>query len=190
MHCSTACLPRHDVAAPLSLHAQEVSCYVDYNISMPAQNLWRLVSSGACIWGIRTCGKGPGFAEKAAHKLPPPHPVGSKWCDPQLGPCSPLPYHLGLPVMVSLGTGSTISVQSPLQVARSGPLVGPDFLGRATSVLALGCPSPVSPGPECKKRPQPLSLGGAESRELWAPPASCQLQRLLSPLEAGIGTGD
>lgn len=35
---------RHDVAAPLSPHSQEVSCYVDYNISMPAQNLWRLVS--------------------------------------------------------------------------------------------------------------------------------------------------
>uniref|UniRef100_A0A8C3W3U5 Dolichyl-phosphate-mannose--protein mannosyltransferase n=1 Tax=Catagonus wagneri TaxID=51154 RepID=A0A8C3W3U5_9CETA len=33
---------RHDVAAPLSPHAQEVSCYVNYNISMPAQNLWRL----------------------------------------------------------------------------------------------------------------------------------------------------
>uniref|UniRef100_A0AC11ED22 Protein O-mannosyltransferase 1 n=1 Tax=Ovis aries TaxID=9940 RepID=A0AC11ED22_SHEEP len=32
----------HDVAAPLSPHAQEVSCYVDYNISMPPQNLWRL----------------------------------------------------------------------------------------------------------------------------------------------------
>lgn len=35
-------LNTHDVAAPLSPHAQEVSCYVDYNISMPAQNLWRL----------------------------------------------------------------------------------------------------------------------------------------------------
>ena len=35
---------RHDVAAPLSPHAQEVSCYIDYNISMPPQNLWRLVS--------------------------------------------------------------------------------------------------------------------------------------------------
>lgn len=35
---------RHDVAAPLSPHSQEVSCYVDYNISMPSQNLWRLVS--------------------------------------------------------------------------------------------------------------------------------------------------
>lgn len=36
---------RHDVAAPLNPHAQEVSCYVDYNISMPAQSLWRLVSA-------------------------------------------------------------------------------------------------------------------------------------------------
>ncbi|XP_015989350.2 protein O-mannosyl-transferase 1 isoform X6 [Rousettus aegyptiacus] len=35
-------LNTHDVAAPLSPHSQEVSCYVDYNISMPAQNLWRL----------------------------------------------------------------------------------------------------------------------------------------------------
>uniref|UniRef100_I3M3G5 Dolichyl-phosphate-mannose--protein mannosyltransferase n=2 Tax=Ictidomys tridecemlineatus TaxID=43179 RepID=I3M3G5_ICTTR len=35
-------LNTHDVAAPLSPHAQEVSCYIDYNISMPAQNLWRL----------------------------------------------------------------------------------------------------------------------------------------------------
>uniref|UniRef100_A0A2K5PW37 Dolichyl-phosphate-mannose--protein mannosyltransferase n=1 Tax=Cebus imitator TaxID=2715852 RepID=A0A2K5PW37_CEBIM len=33
---------RHDVAAPMSPHSQEVSCYIDYNISMPAQNLWRL----------------------------------------------------------------------------------------------------------------------------------------------------
>ncbi|KAM5331671.1 protein O-mannosyl-transferase 1 isoform 1-T5 [Glossophaga mutica] len=35
-------LNTHDVAAPRSPHAQEVSCYVDYNISMPAQSLWRL----------------------------------------------------------------------------------------------------------------------------------------------------
>ncbi|XP_013909465.1 PREDICTED: LOW QUALITY PROTEIN: protein O-mannosyl-transferase 1-like [Thamnophis sirtalis] len=35
-------LCRHDVAAPLSPHSQEVSCYIDYNISMPAQNLWRV----------------------------------------------------------------------------------------------------------------------------------------------------
>ncbi|KAM5299666.1 protein O-mannosyl-transferase 1 isoform 5-T5 [Ctenodactylus gundi] len=39
---TTRFLNTHDVAAPLSPHAQEISCYVDYNISMPAQNLWRL----------------------------------------------------------------------------------------------------------------------------------------------------
>ncbi|XP_074598197.1 protein O-mannosyltransferase rt [Brevipalpus obovatus] len=35
-------LNSHDVAAPLSPQHQEVSCYIDYNISMPAQNLWRI----------------------------------------------------------------------------------------------------------------------------------------------------
>ncbi|XP_077003383.1 protein O-mannosyl-transferase 1 isoform X2 [Tamandua tetradactyla] len=39
---TTRLLNTHDVAAPLSPHSQEVSCYVDYNISMPAQSLWRL----------------------------------------------------------------------------------------------------------------------------------------------------
>ncbi|XP_048368351.1 protein O-mannosyl-transferase 1 isoform X4 [Sphaerodactylus townsendi] len=39
---TTRYLNTHDVAAPLSPHAQEVSCYIDYNISMPAQNLWRV----------------------------------------------------------------------------------------------------------------------------------------------------
>ncbi|XP_058380317.1 protein O-mannosyl-transferase 1 isoform X5 [Diceros bicornis minor] len=39
---TTRFLNTHDVAAPLSPHSQEVSCYIDYNISMPAQNLWRL----------------------------------------------------------------------------------------------------------------------------------------------------
>uniref|UniRef100_A0A2K5TSZ6 Dolichyl-phosphate-mannose--protein mannosyltransferase n=1 Tax=Macaca fascicularis TaxID=9541 RepID=A0A2K5TSZ6_MACFA len=39
---TTRSLNTHDVAAPLSPHSQEVSCYIDYNISMPAQNLWRL----------------------------------------------------------------------------------------------------------------------------------------------------
>ena len=34
----------HDVAAPLHPANQEVSCYIDYNISMAAQNLWKLVS--------------------------------------------------------------------------------------------------------------------------------------------------
>lgn len=35
-------LNSHDVAAPVSPHSQEVSCYIDYNISMPAQLLWRV----------------------------------------------------------------------------------------------------------------------------------------------------
>lgn len=35
-------LNSHDVAAPITPHSQEVSCYIDYNVSMPAQNLWRL----------------------------------------------------------------------------------------------------------------------------------------------------
>ncbi|XP_029392297.1 protein O-mannosyl-transferase 1 isoform X2 [Mus pahari] len=39
---TTRLLNTHDVAAPLSPHSQEVSCYIDYNISMPAQNLWKL----------------------------------------------------------------------------------------------------------------------------------------------------
>ena len=37
----------HDVAAPLNPSNQEVSCYIDYNISMPAQNLWKLVCVSA-----------------------------------------------------------------------------------------------------------------------------------------------
>ncbi|XP_071622232.1 protein O-mannosyl-transferase 1 isoform X5 [Heliangelus exortis] len=39
---TTRYLNTHDVAAPISPHSQEVSCYIDYNISMPAQNLWRV----------------------------------------------------------------------------------------------------------------------------------------------------
>lgn len=35
-------LNSHDVAAPMSPHAQEVSGYVDFNVSMAAQNLWRV----------------------------------------------------------------------------------------------------------------------------------------------------
>ena len=35
-------LNSHDIAAPMSPYNQEVSCYIDYNISMPAQNLWRV----------------------------------------------------------------------------------------------------------------------------------------------------
>lgn len=34
----------HDVAAPMSPQCMEVSCYVDYNISFPAQPLWKVVS--------------------------------------------------------------------------------------------------------------------------------------------------
>jgi dolichyl-phosphate-mannose--protein O-mannosyl transferase len=33
-------LNSHDVAAPVTPHNQEVSCYIDYNISMSAENLW------------------------------------------------------------------------------------------------------------------------------------------------------
>ena len=36
-------LNSHDVAAPVSTHSQEVSCYIDYNMSMSAQNLlWKV----------------------------------------------------------------------------------------------------------------------------------------------------
>ncbi|OWR41554.1 hypothetical protein KGM_211166 [Danaus plexippus plexippus] len=35
-------LNSHDVAAPVSPQSQEVSCYIDYNVSMQAQNLWRV----------------------------------------------------------------------------------------------------------------------------------------------------
>ena len=35
-------LNSHDVAAPMSPQHQEVSCYIDYNISMPSQNLWKV----------------------------------------------------------------------------------------------------------------------------------------------------
>jgi dolichyl-phosphate-mannose-protein mannosyltransferase len=35
-------LNSHDVAAAMSPQNQEVSCYIDYNISMPAQNLWKV----------------------------------------------------------------------------------------------------------------------------------------------------
>ncbi|XP_072936902.1 protein O-mannosyltransferase 1 [Epargyreus clarus] len=35
-------LNSHDVAAPVSPQSQEVTCYIDYNVSMPAQNLWRV----------------------------------------------------------------------------------------------------------------------------------------------------
>ncbi|XP_058492669.1 protein O-mannosyl-transferase 1 isoform X1 [Solea solea] len=35
-------LNSHDVAAPMSPHHQEVSGYLDFNVSMAAQNLWRV----------------------------------------------------------------------------------------------------------------------------------------------------
>jgi len=35
-------LNSHDVAAPQSPHSQEVSCYIDYNISMASENLWKV----------------------------------------------------------------------------------------------------------------------------------------------------
>ena len=35
-------LNSHDVAAPMTPQCQEVSCYIDYNISMSAQNLWKV----------------------------------------------------------------------------------------------------------------------------------------------------
>ena len=35
-------LNTHDVAAPVSPNNQEVSCYIDYNISMPAENMWKV----------------------------------------------------------------------------------------------------------------------------------------------------
>ncbi|GLG97859.1 Protein O-mannosyltransferase 1 [Gryllus bimaculatus] len=39
---SSRALNSHDVAAPMSPQNQEVSCYIDYNVSMPAQNLWKV----------------------------------------------------------------------------------------------------------------------------------------------------
>ncbi|KAH3800902.1 hypothetical protein DPMN_154545 [Dreissena polymorpha] len=35
-------LNSHDVAAPLTPQCQEVSCYINYNVSMPPQNLWKV----------------------------------------------------------------------------------------------------------------------------------------------------
>lgn len=35
-------LNSHDVASPMTPHSQEVSCYIDYNISMPGQLLWKV----------------------------------------------------------------------------------------------------------------------------------------------------
>lgn len=35
-------LNSHDVASPMSPYSQEVSCYVDHNVSMPAQDIWKV----------------------------------------------------------------------------------------------------------------------------------------------------
>ncbi|TRY64235.1 hypothetical protein TCAL_03556, partial [Tigriopus californicus] len=35
-------LNSHDVAAPMSPHNQEITCYIDYNISMASENLWKV----------------------------------------------------------------------------------------------------------------------------------------------------
>lgn len=45
INLTVLCFIRHDVAAPMSPHSQEVSGYIDFNVSMPAQNLWRVVRS-------------------------------------------------------------------------------------------------------------------------------------------------
>jgi len=51
-------LNSHDVAAPLSPENQEVSCYIDYNVSMPAQNLWRVEIVGFGKDGVGNGGGG------------------------------------------------------------------------------------------------------------------------------------
>lgn len=35
----------HDVAAPMSPQFAEVSCYVDHDVSSPAQTLWTVVGA-------------------------------------------------------------------------------------------------------------------------------------------------
>jgi dolichyl-phosphate-mannose-protein mannosyltransferase len=35
-------LNSHNVAAPASPTKQEISCYIDHNVSMPAQDIWRV----------------------------------------------------------------------------------------------------------------------------------------------------
>ncbi|XP_052789205.1 protein O-mannosyltransferase 1-like [Mya arenaria] len=39
---SSRALNSHDVAAPMTPQCQEVSCYINYNVSMPAQSLWKV----------------------------------------------------------------------------------------------------------------------------------------------------
>jgi dolichyl-phosphate-mannose-protein mannosyltransferase len=41
-------LNSHDVAAPVTPQNQEVSCYVDHNVSMSAEPLWRVEIIGGC----------------------------------------------------------------------------------------------------------------------------------------------
>lgn len=41
-------LNSHDVAAPQSPQCQEVSCYIDHNVSMAAEPLWRVEILGGC----------------------------------------------------------------------------------------------------------------------------------------------
>lgn len=56
------------MAAPLSPHSQEVSCYVDYNISMPSQNLWRLVSPRR--EPLLTASRRPSFLTRTGQNCP------------------------------------------------------------------------------------------------------------------------
>ena len=49
------CTSSHDVAAPVSPHHQEVSCYINYNISMEPHNLWRVVCTTIKIKTILFC---------------------------------------------------------------------------------------------------------------------------------------
>lgn len=44
----------HDVAAPMSPHNQEISCYIDYNISMASENLWKVDIVNSLMGGGNT----------------------------------------------------------------------------------------------------------------------------------------
>lgn len=48
----------HDVAAPLNPANQEVSCYIDYNISMAAQNLWKVVCMSGRVYASKKLSRG------------------------------------------------------------------------------------------------------------------------------------
>ncbi|XP_042083797.1 protein O-mannosyl-transferase 1 isoform X2 [Haplochromis burtoni] len=66
-------LNSHDVAAPMSPHTQEVSGYIDFNVSMPAQNLWRVLSGVSLPdWGFRQL-------EVVADKLFKAHSSSLEW---------------------------------------------------------------------------------------------------------------